>query len=60
MIETYHAVNAGRTRVPDWAQEKRKDEGTVPLHYQSEGYVLVRQSKSQVGLAVPGFRASQR
>lgn len=41
----YHAANAGRTRVPDWARGKRKNDGTVPLHLQSEGCVLVYQCK---------------
>jgi len=40
-IESYCAANAGRTRVPDWARRKRKNDGTVPLYLQSGGYVLV-------------------
>ena len=43
VIESYYAANAGRTRVPDWVREKRKNDGTVPLHLQRDGFLLVYQ-----------------
>ena len=43
VIESYHAANAGRTRVPDWVRGKRKENGTVPLHLQIDGFLPVCQ-----------------
>jgi len=60
VIESGYAANAGRARVPDWVWEKRKDDGTEPLHLQSESYELVCRCKGQVGKAVAGYRAWQQ